>query len=147
MPRNRRRGNPIARIGVFLVIIGFGSVVLHSATDYQFTVLAWADGMQPYIGLVVGLIGAGLLATPLILRARQGSPDTPVAPGAAFAQPQPANQFPQPQPTTFAQPQPSAPGGFPAPQPGFPQPTNWETQPPAQQQFGQQFPQNGRPQQ
>lgn len=133
MPRNRRRGNPLVRIGVFLVIIGFGSTVLHASTDYQFTLLAWADGMQPYVGILVGLIGVALLATPFVLRAREGSPGSLIAPGAAFGQP--GGGAP-------------APGGFAAPQPGpggFPQPATWEQQaafgqPPTPPQFGQQPP-------
>jgi hypothetical protein len=115
MPRNRRRGNPLVRLGVFLVIIGFGSTVLHASTDYQFTLLAWADGMQPYAGILVGLIGVGLLVTPFVLRAREGSPGMPIAPGAAFGQPAGA----------------PAPNGFPAPQAGpggFAAPAAWEQQ-------------------
>jgi hypothetical protein len=96
MPRSRRRGNPMVRIGVLLVIIGFGSTVLHSSTDYQFTLVAWADGMQPYAGIIIGLIGVGLLATPFILRAREGSPGSPISPTAAFGQPAP-QQFGQQQ--------------------------------------------------
>jgi hypothetical protein len=121
MPRPRRRGNPLVRIGVLLVIIGFGSTVLHSASSYQFTLLAWADGMQPYVGIVVGLTGVLLLAMPfIIVSARQGSSGTtasPTPPGAAFAQPSADGGFPAPQ------------GGQPA---GFPAPAAWE-----QNAFGQ----------
>jgi hypothetical protein len=128
----------MVRIGVLLVIIGFGSTVLHSSTDYQFTLVAWADGMQPYAGIIIGLIGVGLLATPFVLRAREGSPGSPISPAAAFGQP--ANGAPMS-------------GGFAAPQTGpggFPQPAPWEQQAgfgqqPAPQQFGQQQ-QFGQPQ-
>jgi hypothetical protein len=143
MPRSRRRGNPMIRIGTFLIIIGFGSAVLGSSSDYEFELLAWADGMQPFVGILVGLIGVGLLVAPFILRARQGSASSPIAPGAAFnAAPAPGG-FPQPQagPAGFAPPQ-AGPGGF-------PQPAAWEQQasfgqPPAAPQFGQQpqLPQN-----
>jgi hypothetical protein len=71
---------PLARQA--LVIIGFGSVLLNSTSDIQFTLLAWADGMQPYIGVVVGLIGVALLASPFILRARQARANgRPAMPG------------------------------------------------------------------
>ncbi|HEX3592373.1 MAG TPA: hypothetical protein VHV74_22355 [Pseudonocardiaceae bacterium] len=139
MPRTRRRGNPLARIGVLLVVIGFGSTILHSATDYQFTLIAWADGAQPYIGILLGLVGVGLLATPFILRAREGSPGSPIAPAAAFGQPTGAPQgFPQtgvPQPAPWEQ------------QAGFGQPQQFQQpQFPQQQPFNQGQPDGGWPQ-
>lgn len=175
MARTRRQGNVFVRLGVFLLIIGFGSVILHSATDYQFTLLMWADGMQPYIGIVVGLIGVGLLCSPFIVRARQqrAGGGEPVSPMAAFGQPQgftaqPADGgpgqstgFPPPQqfgrPGGFAPPGFQQPGGFPQ-QNGFPQP-GFQPRPGAQaavqqpaaleqqptQRLGQQPPTFGQP--
>jgi hypothetical protein len=131
---------------VFLVIIGFGSALLHSTGDIQFTLLVWADGMQPYIGLVVGLIGVALLASPFILRARQARTNGQQAmPQGAFGQ-QPGFEQPQgfgppagfPVQTGFAQPQPfEQQGGFAQPgfaQPGFPPPNPADFQQPP---FGQ----------
>lgn len=145
MPRTRRRGNPMVRIGVVLIIIGFGSAILHSATSYQFTYLMWADGAQPYVGIVLGLIGVALLAMPFIVRARQGGAGSAIAPGAAFAQPPMGGGyqgFPQQQPNNFGQQGNVGPqnnfgqaGNFPQPT-GFAQPTAWDQQP----GFGQQPP-------
>jgi hypothetical protein len=111
------------RFGIFLVLIGFGSVVLHAKTDYQFTYLKWADGMQPYVGIVVGLIGLGLLFGPFILRALSGRRSG----GGAAPVYSPVQQGLGPQ-------------GYPPL--GFPQqgaePNQWGQ--PAQQPFGQQQP-------
>lgn len=160
MARTRRRGNPLMRGGITLTILGFGSTVLHSATSGEFVLLAWANGAQPYVGIVVGLIGVGLLATPFILRARDGSPGQPSMPAAGYAPapggfgapqggPAPTG-FPQPggfdQPTTaFGAPTGPAQQVGPVPPGGFPAPAAWEQQagfgqPPAPQQFG-----NGAP--
>ncbi|WP_370947590.1 hypothetical protein AB5J62_08535 [Amycolatopsis sp. cg5] len=48
------------RLGIFLAIIGFGSMVLPQF-DLQFTLLMWADPYQPTIGIVVGVIGLALV--------------------------------------------------------------------------------------
>lgn len=143
MRRTRRSGNPLVRLGIFLVIIGFGSVILNSGTDFQFTLLVWADGAQPYIGIVVGLLGVGLLASPVLLRARQAKASA--AQQTPFAQPQNFGQgFGQP-PQGFAQPQGFAPSpqgfdqpptGFPAPTGGFPPPAAPQQQYAQPQQFG-----------
>jgi hypothetical protein len=139
------------RFGIFLVLIGFGSVVLHAKTDYQFTYLKWADGMQPYAGIVVGLIGLGLLFGPFILRALSGRRSSGAAPVYSPVQqdlgpqgypplfPQQGvepNQWGQPAQQPFGQQQP-----FPQPQP-FAQPSQF-AQP---QQFAQPS-QLGQPQQ
>lgn len=148
MRRTRRSGNPLVRLGIFLVIIGFGSVILHSGTDYQFTLLMWADGAQPYIGIVVGLLGVGLLASPVLLRAKQAKAGA--AQQTPFGQPQnfgpgfgqPAQGFGQPQ--GFAQPPQGSdqpPTGFPAPTGGFPPPAAPPQQYAQPQQFG--VPQQG----
>ncbi|MDO5067571.1 MAG: hypothetical protein Q4D96_09865 [Propionibacteriaceae bacterium] len=47
-------------IGVMLMILGFGSLILPTF-NIQFKLLAWADPYQPWIGIVVGVIGVLLL--------------------------------------------------------------------------------------
>lgn len=87
MRRNRRPGNVFIRLGFFLVIIGFGSAILGTTSSYEFMLLAWANGMQPYAGIVVGLIGVGVLCSPFVLRARQrASSAEPITQQAAFGE-------------------------------------------------------------
>jgi hypothetical protein len=74
------------RVGILLAVIGFGSVILHTWTAYQFTYLMWAEGAQPWLGLGLGGIGLLLVGAP---RLRRGTPppwydSTPTVP---FARP------------------------------------------------------------
>lgn len=55
------------RFGVFLAIIGFGSVGLRYM-DYEFRILAWAEPMQPGIGVVIGVVGLMLIGIALLLK-------------------------------------------------------------------------------
>jgi hypothetical protein len=119
MARSRRAGNPLLRIGFFLIVIGLGSIFLNAFTDYQFTLLSWADSMQPWAGMVVGLLGFVLVMGPVFFGKRSGGQT--VAPAASFGQPTtfaPPGTFGQQPPAGY----PAAPGGFPPPQAGFGQP-------------------------
>ena len=140
----RGSGNPLLRLSIFLMVIGYGSVLL-SYTEIQFTLLSWANSMQPWIGLIIGTAGLAVLVVPLLL-ARRGGSITPVQPvqqqNFGYGAPQqsygPPQDFPQqlaPQ-QGFPQ-QPAQQPGF-APQQGF-----------AQQGFAPQGfqPQQGFPQQ
>lgn len=150
----RASGNYLLRLSVTLMVIGYGSVLL-SYTDIQFTLLMWANSLQPWIGLIVGTIGLGILVVPMILARRAGGGS--VAPAQSFQQnygyaqpPQqsygpPAQAFPQqavPQPGF---PQQGAPQGY-LPQ-GFPQQQPFPQQPFPQQQPGVPPRQPGPPQQ
>ncbi|MFI5777342.1 hypothetical protein [Nocardia sp. NPDC051570] len=46
----------MVRIGIWLAILGFGSLLLQQL-DMHFMILAWADSMQPWFGIVLGAIG------------------------------------------------------------------------------------------
>lgn len=46
--------------GVFLIIIGAGSLIL-PMLGYQFTLMELVDRFQPYAGIVVAIIGAALV--------------------------------------------------------------------------------------
>lgn len=46
--------------GIFLIIIGAGSLLLPSL-GFQFTLMEFFDDYQPYAGIVVAIIGAGLV--------------------------------------------------------------------------------------
>jgi hypothetical protein len=46
--------------GIFLIIIGAGSLLLPSL-GYQFQLMELVDDFQPYAGIVVAIIGAGLV--------------------------------------------------------------------------------------
>ncbi|RDI64334.1 hypothetical protein [Nocardia pseudobrasiliensis] len=48
----------MVRIGIWLAVLGFGSLLLQQL-DMHFIILAWADEMQPWFGIVLG--AAGLL--------------------------------------------------------------------------------------
>lgn len=37
--------------GIALILLGLGSIALKDFTDYQFTLLSWADSSQPLSGL------------------------------------------------------------------------------------------------
>jgi hypothetical protein len=137
----RASGNYLLRLSITLMVIGYGSVLLNF-TEIQFTVLGWAHSMQPWIGLIIGTIGLGILVIPLIARRGGGGSVAPAQPfqqNYGYAQPPqqpygtPGQGFPQqqsPQQQGFGQ------QGF-APQQGFPQ----------QGQPQQGFPQQGFPQQ
>lgn len=155
----RRSGNYLLRLSITLMVIGFGSVGL-SFTDYQFTLLSWANPLQPWIGLVIGVAGIAMIAIPL-LRARGGGGS--MGPAQSFQQQgnfgyaAPQQQFPPQQPG-FNQPgmnqQPGfnpqqAQAGF-APQQGFNNPQQGFNNPqqgfnPQHQNFGP--PQHAGPQQ
>ena len=153
----RRSGNYLLRLSITLMVIGYGSIPL-SSTDFQFTLLSWANGMQPWVGLVVGTIGLGFLVVPLIM-ARTGrsgsfSPAAHIqqqqgfgygaqqqpygAPQQQFAQqPYPGQPYAhQPQPQQFQpqQPQPQQPQQFQPQQAQQPQP--FQPQPGFAQQPG-----------
>ncbi|MEU0542637.1 hypothetical protein ABZ319_22455 [Nocardia sp. NPDC005978] len=44
------------RIGLWLIVLGFGSVLLQ-VLDLNFVVLTWADDAQPVTGLAIGTLG------------------------------------------------------------------------------------------
>ncbi|WP_067701095.1 hypothetical protein [Nocardia jejuensis] len=44
------------RIGVWMVVLGFGSLLLQKA-NMHFIILSWADDMQPVFGIALGLAG------------------------------------------------------------------------------------------
>jgi len=46
--------------GIFLIIIGAGSLLLPSL-GFQFRLMELVDDYQPYAGIVVAVIGAGLV--------------------------------------------------------------------------------------
>ncbi|HEV3355388.1 MAG TPA: hypothetical protein VG247_01275 [Pseudonocardiaceae bacterium] len=63
--RTRNSRNALLRLGIFLIIVGFGSAVL-SSTNYQFTLLSWSNSMQPVLGIVLGAAGIVMVALPLL---------------------------------------------------------------------------------
>jgi hypothetical protein len=120
------------RFGAVLALFGFGSAVLHF-TDIQFRLLSWAEKWQPWLGLIMGGVGALflLIAT---LRNKDDAAEPPAAPQGYGPQ---AGHGPPPTspPGGFAQP----PAGYGTPSPGhgYPPPG------PAQPSIPQQGPQYG----
>ncbi|MDQ6658342.1 MAG: hypothetical protein M3Z00_08980 [Actinomycetota bacterium] len=96
---------PLARFGITCLIFGIGSAVLN-LMNYHFTILMWADGMQPWFGLGLGLVGVGLVLSDNLGKQESIQPAQPDPFRARFAPQRGAEQqfgqqqFPQQQ---FAQ--------------------------------------------
>jgi hypothetical protein len=95
-------GVVMVRFGVFLAVIGFGSIGFHF-TDYQFQILMWAEPMQPGIGAIFGVVGLVLIGASLARKKNVAQP--------APAQQMYGGQYPQPQAPQAQYPQ--APGQYP----------------------------------
>jgi hypothetical protein len=86
------------RFGILFTVLGFGSLILEQF-NYEFTLISWADDMQPVFGIVLGLVGVAIIVVPLLLARR-----------VAAAQPKFAPQPPQaPAPAPSPQQQPGQP--------------------------------------
>lgn len=98
------------RLGVVLALFGFGSALLHF-TSVQFTLLMWAEPMQPALGLVLGGAGVVVLVLKIILTKEEPAQDTAQQnfgpPPGGYAPP-PDVQRPQGQPAFQPQFQPQA---------------------------------------
>jgi hypothetical protein len=95
----------MVRVSITLMVLGYGSVLLN-LINIHFIILAWADNMQPWAGLIIGTIGLLFLLVPLLLARRGGGSIAPAQPlqqnyGFAPAPQQPygtpAQGFPQQQ--------------------------------------------------
>jgi hypothetical protein len=72
--------------GIFLIIIGAGSLLLPSL-GFQFQLMELVDDYQPYAGIVVAIVGAALVlvgmnrgsATTVRAEEAPAAPDQPVA--------------------------------------------------------------------
>ena len=71
--------------GIFLILIGAGSLLLPSL-GIQFRLMELVDDYQPYAGIVVAIIGAGLV----LLGMNRGSTTTVQTSEAAATPSQPA---------------------------------------------------------
>jgi hypothetical protein len=67
----------MAGLGGLLVILGLGSLLL-PAFDLQFTILEPIDPYQPFAGIGLAIIGAVILALPM-LRSRSAGGSGPTA--------------------------------------------------------------------
>jgi hypothetical protein len=70
----------LIRVGIILILIGFGAVVLHAFTIYQFRYLMWAEGAEPYFGLGIGAVGIVLFSAPYLFPAYAHEPTHVVDP-------------------------------------------------------------------
>ena len=68
--------------GIFLIILGAGSLLLPSL-GFQFQLMELVDDFQPYAGIVVAIVGAGLV----LLGMNRGSTATTVQTEGASAAP------------------------------------------------------------
>ena len=71
--------------GIFLIVIGAGSLLLPSL-GFQFRLMELLDDYQPYAGIVVAIIGAGLV----LLGMNRGATTTVQTSEAPIAPSQPA---------------------------------------------------------
>lgn len=85
----------MTRIGVLFLLFGVGSVVL-DLLDRTFTILAWAEDYQPWLGIGLAVVGAILVSADQLVR-KQPAAAAPAAPFAPQMQlnDQTAGQFPQ----------------------------------------------------
>ena len=60
------------RVGVILIVLGFGSVGLSEFTGGQFAV--WAEPMQPWLGAAVGIVGVALAAFAFVQSRNKAEP-------------------------------------------------------------------------
>ncbi|HEU4863350.1 MAG TPA: hypothetical protein VFU44_06230 [Candidatus Limnocylindria bacterium] len=67
--------------GIFLLILGAGSLLLPSL-GFQFRLMELVDAFQPYAGIVVAVIGAGLLLLGMT-RGRQTTVEVSQRPAAS----------------------------------------------------------------
>jgi hypothetical protein len=77
--------------GIFLVIIGAGSLLLPQL-GFQFRLMELLDDYQPYAGIVVAVIGAGLVLLgmnrgPTTTTVQTSEPAAPSQPAAAAESP------------------------------------------------------------
>ena len=79
-------------LGVFLVILGVGSLVLPSL-GFQFRLMELLDPYQPWAGIIVAAVG---LITVLFGAQRRGRAAAPVAAATAQAAPPPQASAPAP---------------------------------------------------
>ena len=85
----------MVRIGGLLTFFGLGSVLLYSF-DMQFRILEWAEPMQPWLGVVLGLAGVAVLGVKLLGSASSDQPVTEPAPGGQPFAPPPGGYAPPP---------------------------------------------------
>lgn len=63
-------------IGFALVVFGFGSLILEQF-NMQFRILAWAQDFQPWLGIVLGLVGVALVVLGYMRGKNQGQAQQP----------------------------------------------------------------------
>ena len=102
-------------LGVFLVILGVGSLALPSL-GFQFRLMELLDPYQPWAGIIVAAVG---LITVLFGAQRRGRAAAPVASATAQATPPQASAAGAPPPTDAPPPAPAAPAA-----------EDWPTEPP-----------------
>ncbi|WP_410571439.1 hypothetical protein [Amycolatopsis sp. cmx-4-61] len=66
------------RIGVLFAVLGFGTIVLEQF-DYEFRILSWASDMQPFFGIVLGLVGLALIGGSVAMNRAKSAPQQPAA--------------------------------------------------------------------
>lgn len=122
------------RFGTLFMFFGFGSALL-SFARIHFTLLAWADPIQPAFGLALGAAGIVLVVVKLATSRSQheddpfGQPEYDELEPPGYDQPHGAQQQAQPQQQFFGPPQGGRPAGPPAGQ--LPPPPPGQFAPPA----------------
>ncbi|MFI9508729.1 hypothetical protein [Nocardia sp. NPDC052566] len=63
----------MTRIGIWLAIFGFGSLLLNTI-NYHFIILAWADDMQPVFGIALGVVGVLVAIAGVVMGQAKNTP-------------------------------------------------------------------------
>ncbi|HEY3468484.1 MAG TPA: hypothetical protein VGL47_25375 [Amycolatopsis sp.] len=83
----------MTRIGILFAVLGFGSLILEQF-DYEFRLIAWASDMQPFFGIILGVVGLALVGGAAAMNRAKPAPQ----PQVAQQPPAPQQQYPnQPQ--------------------------------------------------
>ncbi|HVK24685.1 MAG TPA: hypothetical protein VM677_25275 [Actinokineospora sp.] len=71
----------LRRIAVFLMFIGFGSVILYFM-EYSFRIISWLDEYQPFAGGAIGALGVVLMVITVVAAKKPAPAQMPVPPQA-----------------------------------------------------------------
>ena len=66
----------MVRLGILLIVLGFGSLVL-PLFNMEFRLMSIVDDFQPWAGIVVGVIGLGLVGWVMSQRRQASAPPPP----------------------------------------------------------------------
>jgi hypothetical protein len=66
----------MARLALFLIVLGFGSLVL-DLFNMEFRILAWAEDYQPWAGIGIGVLGVLIILIQVLVGRAKNAESTP----------------------------------------------------------------------